>query len=88
MVKRNHDEGDTALLDTDETQAPQAAPKLTRAEARDIFINKCLRDWGVEQFLNDRGCKPEAGHVDTLVEKSGRLFDRLFEKRPITSNLR
>jgi hypothetical protein len=89
MAKRTHDDGDTAVMDQPETTAEaQPAKPLTRTEARDAFVNRCLRDWGLEQFLNDRGCKPEAGHVDSLVEKATRLFDRLFEKRPITSNLR
>lgn len=84
MAKRSAD-SDTAIADYE--QGAPAAP-LTREQARDHFVNKCLHAWGLEQFLGERGCKPEAGHVDSLVEKAGRLFDRLFEKRPITPNLR
>lgn len=84
MAKRTHEDGDTALLDQPETEA---AP-LTREQARDSFVNRCLSEWGVAQFLAERGCDPKAEHVANLHEKAKRLFDRLFDKRPITSNLR
>lgn len=78
MAKRS--ETDTALLD--------APTELTRGQARDNFINKCLHDWGVAQFMAERGCDPAPGHIDKLIEKAGRMFDRLFEKRPVTDNIR
>lgn len=94
MAKKPESESSTALLDAPTTAAEQkpALPQPsttapTMREARERFINRCLHDWGREQFLADRGCDPAPGHVDKLVEKAGRMFDRLFEKRPVTNNL-
>ena len=94
MAKRTEPDTDTALLDPEVQPEAKAEPKakgeppLTRQAARDHFINRCLHDWGRDQFLADRACRPEAGHVAKLVEKAGKLFDLLFETRPITPNLR
>lgn len=75
----------TDLPDQDDIAVLDSPP--TRETARDRFINRCLHDWGRDQFLADRGCDPNKGHVDKLVEKASRLFDRLFADRPVTSNL-
>lgn len=79
MAKKPDYDGDTALQD-----AP-AAPK--NETARDRFINRCLHDWALQEFMLQRGCDPGTTLVQSLAHKAGRMFDQLFANRPITSNL-
>lgn len=84
---------DTLVIEDDappspsDTAKPKPPLKADLKAAREKFINQCLLDWGKEQWAQDRGCDPGPGHVDKLVAKAGRLFDALFTRRPLTSNL-
>lgn len=81
MARKQSIDSDTLVLEPEEYV-------LTRQEARDRFVNRCLLVWGVEQFVAEKACRPADGHVEKMVIKAEGLFDLLFGKRPITANMK
>lgn len=84
MARKPEAESDTALLDA---PPAQEKPQLTMHEARERFINRCLHDYALGEFIAQRGCDPSPVLVEGLIKRAGRIFDALFEKRPVTNNL-